>query len=160
MVLIIQGGNKMPTNKKEEMIFTTIMCFLMVLGMSAYNLSLHQQLSLGAFIKGFLPGFIVAFLLDVFLVGVFAKKIAQQLPINKSSKLQVILTITGCMVIGMVLCMSLFGVLMSNGFGANFWSNYFRAIQLNIIVAFPLQLLVVGPIARLILGKLQQATAN
>lgn len=150
----------MPNNKKEEIIFTTIMCFLMVLGMSAYNLMLHQQLSLEALIQGFLPGFIVAFMLDVFLVGVLAKKIVHHLPINKSSKLQVILTITGCMVIGMVLCMSLFGVLMSNGFGVNFWSNYFRAIQLNVIVASPLQLLVVGPIARLILNKLQQATVN
>ncbi|HAP9474240.1 TPA: DUF2798 domain-containing protein, partial [Enterococcus faecium] len=28
----------MPTNKKEGIIFTTMMCFLMVLGMSAYNL--------------------------------------------------------------------------------------------------------------------------
>ncbi|HFL0971373.1 TPA: DUF2798 domain-containing protein, partial [Enterococcus faecium] len=27
----------MPTNKKEGIIFTTMMCFLMVLGMSAYN---------------------------------------------------------------------------------------------------------------------------
>ncbi|HAP8576335.1 TPA: DUF2798 domain-containing protein, partial [Enterococcus faecium] len=26
----------MPTNKKEGIIFTTMMCFLMVLGMSAY----------------------------------------------------------------------------------------------------------------------------
>ncbi|KAF1304030.1 DUF2798 domain-containing protein [Enterococcus saccharolyticus] len=150
----------MPNNKKEEMFFTTIMCMLMVFGMSAYNLVLHQQFSFGALIKGFLPGFIVAFMLDVFLVGAVAKKIVHHLPINKSSKLQVILTITGCMVIGMVLCMSLFGVLMSNGFDVNFWSNYFRAIQLNIIVAFPLQLLVVGPIARLILNKLQQATTN
>ncbi|HAR0739494.1 TPA: DUF2798 domain-containing protein, partial [Enterococcus faecium] len=34
----------MPTNKKEGIIFTTMMCFLMVLGMSAYNLWLHQDL--------------------------------------------------------------------------------------------------------------------
>ena len=32
----------MPTNKKEGMLFTTLMCFLMVFGMSTYNLLLEN----------------------------------------------------------------------------------------------------------------------
>ena len=36
----------MPTNKKEGIIFTTIMCSMMVLGMSLYNLLLHDHLGL------------------------------------------------------------------------------------------------------------------
>ena len=36
----------MPTNKKEGIIFTTIMCSMMVLGMSMYNLLLHDNFGL------------------------------------------------------------------------------------------------------------------
>ena len=102
----------MPTNKKEGMLFTTLMCFLMVFGMSTYNLLLHGEFSLYALSKGLLPGFIVAFILDVFIVGVLAKKIAFSLPFNKEKRLLLILTISSLMIIGMVTCMSLFGLLM------------------------------------------------
>ena len=61
------------------------MCFLMVFGMSTYNLSLHGEFSLYALSKGLLSGFIVAFILDVFIVGVLAKKIAFSLPFNKEN---------------------------------------------------------------------------
>ncbi len=84
----------MPTNKKEGMLFTTLMCFLMVFGMSTYNLLLHGEFSLYALSKGLLPGFIVAFILDVFIVGVLAKKIAFSLPFNKEKRLLLILTIS------------------------------------------------------------------
>ncbi len=50
------------------------MCFCMVLGMSIYNLVLHDSLSWGALSTGLIPGFIVAFILDVFVVGAIAKK--------------------------------------------------------------------------------------
>lgn len=39
---------RLPTNKKEGIIFTTMMCFLMVLGMSAYN---FMAASRSSFIK-------------------------------------------------------------------------------------------------------------
>lgn len=64
----------MPTNKKEGIIFTSLMCFLMVLGMSVYNLWLHGDLYFSNLLIGLVPGFIVAFILDVFIVGVIAKK--------------------------------------------------------------------------------------
>ena len=60
------------------------MCFLMVFGMSTYNL-LHGEFSLYALSKGLLPGFIVAFILDVFIVGVLAKKIAFLYPLIKKN---------------------------------------------------------------------------
>jgi biotin transporter BioY len=145
----------MPTNKKEGIIFTTIMCFMMVLGMSMYNLLLHDKLALIPLAVGLVPGFVVAFILDVFVVGVIAKKIAFQLPINKGSKLQLILTISSLMVLGMVTFMSLFGVLMEGGIPDNLWAAYSQAWRMNVIVALPLQLLIVGPISRTILGKIQ-----
>ena len=61
----------MPTNKKEVMLFTTLMCFLMVFGMSTYNLLLHGEFSLYALSKGLLPGFIVAFIFCLFFRGLW-----------------------------------------------------------------------------------------
>jgi biotin transporter BioY len=145
----------MPTNKKEGIIFTTIMCSMMVLGMSMYNLLLHDKLALIPLAVGLVPGFVVAFILDVFVVGMIAKKIAFRLPINKGSKLQLILTISSLMVLGMVTFMSLFGVLMEGGIPDNLWAAYSEAWRMNVIVALPLQLLIVGPISRTILGKIQ-----
>ena len=145
----------MPTNKKEGIIFTTIMCFMMVLGMSMYNLLLHDHFGLVPLVVGLVPGFVVAFILDVFVVGVIAKKIAFRLPIKKGNKLQLILTISSLMVLGMVTFMSLFGVLMEGGIPDNLWAAYSEAWRMNVIVALPLQLLVVGPVPRTILGKIQ-----
>ena len=139
----------MPTNKKEVMLFTTLMCFLMVFGMSTYNLLLHGEFSLYALSKGLLPGF-----LDVFIVGVLAKKIAFSLPFNKEKRLLLILTISSLMIIGMVTCMSLFGLLMEGQTLS--LSAYFQAWGLNFIVALPYQLLIVGPFSRMILTNYQQ----
>lgn len=144
----------MPTNKKEGMLFTTLMCFLMVFGMSTYNLLLHEEFSLYALSKGLLPGFIVAFILDVFIVGVLAKKIAFSLPFNKEKRLLLILTISSLMIIGMVTCMSLFGLLMEGQTLS--LSAYFQAWGLNFIVALPYQLLIIGPFSRMILTNYQQ----
>lgn len=131
---------------------------MMVAGMSTYNLLLHQHFTWGAFFKGLLPGLIVAFLLDEFVVGKLAKKIAFSLLINREKQIQVILAITFCMVLGMVTCMSLFGVMMEVGIDQNLWSNYLTAWGTNFIFALPLQLLVVGPISRGVLGKIQEST--
>lgn len=69
----------MPTNAKEGIIFTTLMCSMMVFVMSAYNLLLVGKLGVATLLLGFIPGFIVAFILDVLVVGKIAMAI---LPIN------------------------------------------------------------------------------
>ena len=145
----------MPTNKKEGIIFTSLMCFLMVLGMSVYNLWLHGDLYFSNLLICLVPGFIVAFILDVFIVGVIAKKIAFKLPVNSESKFQMIVTISCLMVLGMVTCMSLFGVVIEQGIPDQLFSAYLTAWKINVIVALPLQLLIVGPISRLVLSTIQ-----
>ena len=145
----------MPTNKKESLIFTSLMCSMMLMGMSVYNLLLHGHFSMGELLKGFIPGVIVAFILDEFVVGVLAKKIAFKLPINPEKKIQVILTITFCMVLGMVTCMSLFGIIIELGFPNKMLGLYLHAWKMNFIVALPLQLIIVGPISRKILASIQ-----
>lgn len=145
----------MPTNKKESLIFTCMMCSMMVLGMSLYNLLLHHHFSFPELIKGFIPGFMVAFILDEFVVGVLAKKIAAKAPIDPEKPIQIILTITFAMVLGMVTCMSLFGIIMELGFPESMLGLYLHAWKMNFIVALPLQLFIVGPISRKVLTNIQ-----
>ena len=146
----------MPRNKKEGIIFGVTMCFLMVCGMSAYNLSLVGKLSYTKFAIGLIPGFIVAFFFDTVIVGPIAKKIAFKLPIDKNNKLQIILAISLLMVTGMVTFMSIFGLLMRPEIPQNIVSTYFIGWGMNFITALPLQLLIVGPISRLKLQMLQR----
>lgn len=146
----------MPRNEKEGIIFGVTMCFLMVCGMSAYNLALVGKLSFAKFAVGLIPGFIVAFFFDTVIVGPVAKKIAFKLPIDKNSKLQIILAIS----LLMVTFMSVFGLLMCPELPENIVSAYFTAWEMNFIAALPLQLLLVGPISRLNLQMWQRYFDN
>ena len=150
----------MPRNKKEGIIFGITMCFLMVCGMSAYNLALVGKLSFTKFAFGLIPGFIVAFFFDVVIVGPVVKKLAFKLPIDRNNKLQTILAISLLMVTGMVTFMSVFGLLMRPELPENIVSAYFTAWGMNFIAALPLQLLLVGPISRLKLQMWQRYFDN
>lgn len=127
----------------------------MVIGMSTYNLFLHGNLNLSELLIGFIPGFIVAFILDVFIVGVVAKKIAFKLPINQNSKIQLIIAISTLMIIGMVTFMSMFGLIMNGQMSSLTIATYLGAWGTNFIMALPLQLIIVGPFSRYILGLIQ-----
>lgn len=80
-----------------------------------------------------------------------------KLPFDKSKKLYVALAISTCMVVGMVLCMSVFGLItaaLSNGLNENsLFSAYLMIVLKNFILAYPLQLLIMGPLVRGIFVK-------
>lgn len=137
----------MPTNKKESWIFTGCMCTLMVLGMSIYNIALQGELSFIAVISGFPFAFLVALLLDVFVVGKPAKNIALRLPTNKEKSWQVGISISVCMILGMVTFMSVFGIVMEMGWQQLNWGTYLHTWLFNLIMALPLQLIIVRPLA-------------
>ena len=61
--------NKTPRNFKEAMVFTCLMCEMMVFGLSMWNLSVAGAFSWKHVFLGFIPGFIVAFILDPLIVG-------------------------------------------------------------------------------------------
>ena len=69
----------MGKNKMENFIFTSIVCFFMILGMSSYNSILkngfNSSIISGVFVP-FIPIFFIALAIDWFLVGPLAKKIA------------------------------------------------------------------------------------
>lgn len=67
-----------------------------------------------------------------------------------------ILTISCLMVLGMVTCMSLFGIVIEQGIPEQFLSAYLTAWKMNVIMALPLQLLFVGPVSRAVLATIQK----
>ncbi|VDG20144.1 hypothetical protein MUDAN_BIHEEGNE_01765 [Lactiplantibacillus mudanjiangensis] len=157
----------MPRNWKEEVVFTAIMAGLMVFVMTAYNVTMAQGFSNGlilAILSGYPLGLLVAIILDMLVVGPIAKGLAFKYIINDYMRKRVVLigiTISVLMVLGMVTCMSLFGIAVEGELnGAHVLATYGHTWIFNLIVALPLQLLIVGPIARAVLGKMQQATAN
>lgn len=106
----------MPRNLKEEVVFTAIMAGLMVFVMTAYNVTLAQGFSNGlvmAILSGYPLGLFVAIILDLLVVGPIAKRLAFKYIINDYMRKRVVLigiTISVLMVLGMVTCMSLFGI--------------------------------------------------
>lgn len=148
----------MPRNFKEAMIFTVLMCGMMVLGMSIWNLFLIGQLSVSHVLAGYLPAFVVAFLLDVILVGPLVKSLAFRILKDHHKRWQKILTISGGMALCMATLMSIYGLLY-NGVPLTL-ATYGRAWLGNICMALPLNLLIVGPIARYILSHFQKPSPN
>ncbi|MCM3729247.1 DUF2798 domain-containing protein [Neobacillus cucumis] len=144
----------MPSTRKESILFGTIMFFGMVLVMTIYNLFLNGlfgELPLGEMVVEGIIGFIIALLLDLFIVGPVAKKVAFILPYDKSKKFNVILVISFSMVVGMVLFMSLYGLAtayLENELSSSVISDYLSIVVKNFIVAFPLQFLIMGPVVR------------
>ncbi|MBM7642464.1 DUF2798 domain-containing protein [Streptococcus loxodontisalivarius] len=149
----------MPRNFKEAMIFTCLMCGMMVFGMSIWNLIAAGHFSWSHVFLGYIPGFIVAFLLDVLVVGPIAKKVAisiiMKTPHHEKRWVKIV-GISGCMVLGMVSCMSLYGLIFNLGWSGVSWSAYGQAWITNFVVALPLNFIIVGPIARYILGHFQK----
>lgn len=148
----------MGQTKSQKTIFTVMMCFGMVLGMTIYNMLLNEGFHDQFFnhlLKDFWLGFIVALILDVFIVGKLAKPIALKIvkPNATTKPIKIILTISSCMVVGMVLCMSMYGAILAVGFNTDAFKIYPSCVLLNFIMALPLNLLVVSPLVRFIFGK-------
>jgi hypothetical protein len=145
----------LPTTKKENFYFGMMMCLGMVVFMTIYNLFINGLIGivpLKEILIQFILGFIIAFVLELFIVGPVAHKIAFSLPYDKTKSIFVILSISFFMVVGMVLFMSLFGlgtVYFSNNLGEeSLLKSYFSIAFKNFIFALPLQLIVMGPLVR------------
>ncbi|QNK54357.1 hypothetical protein [Paenibacillus sp. PAMC21692] len=156
----------MPETKREELYFGLMMCTGMVVFMTFYNLATHGLLgSVSALeiIVQLAAAFVVAILLEMFVVGPLAHKALRVLPINKSKKAAVMISLACMMVTGMVLLMSLFGWLMSHGAdlaaSPPFLPGYFQLVLRNFVFALPLQLLVVGPLVRYLFGTIKRKSS-
>lgn len=141
----------MGKNKKEAFVFTLMMCALMVLGMSGYNVILIKGFTnevIKDVLIGYIPTFIVALIVEVFIVGKIAKGIVHKMLKDNDPLFKRILLTSLFMVSGMVLCMSLYGALIHGGLSSELPRAYFTNIGRNFIFALPLQLIIVGPVSR------------
>lgn len=155
-----EGMIKLPTTKRESIQFGLMMCFGMVLVMTIYNFYLNGTFGKMTFIEGisdFFIGFFIAFILDMFIVGPNAKKIALKLAVNTTKTIYKILAISICMVLGMAFFMSIYGLVSTyihNGFTSNSMvADYFKVFGKNLIMALPLQIIIMGPLVRFIFTK-------
>ena len=101
----------MPKHKRESLIYTVMMCFVMVLWMSVYNVTLHMgQFGVETLKEawlGFPVAYIFAMVFDWFVVSGPAKAFAFRFLVKPdSSVLQKVIAVSSCMVIPMVIIMS------------------------------------------------------
>ena len=151
----------MPTNQRESLIYTVMMCFCMVLWMSIYNVSIQMGgLSLVSVEEGWL-GFPIAYVFamccDWFVVSKLAKGVAFRFQVKpESPALHKILAISSCMVVGMVVIMSLYGAAegcVHTGAWDGLLMQWLVNIPRNFIMALPFQLIVAGPLVRFLFRK-------
>jgi len=152
----------MPTNKRESLIYTIMMCFLMVLWMSMYNVTVHSggfnlETVVNAWI-GFPLAYIYAIILDWFIVSGPAKGFSFKYLVKpESSPLKKVIAVSCSMVIPMVIFMSLYGALEACVKSGN-WSQLLiiwgSNIPINIVMALPFQLIIAGPVIRRVFRKL------
>lgn len=146
----------MPKNKRESLIYTVIMCFVMVLWMSMYNVSLHMgTISLETIKEGWIGfpfAYIIAMCFDWFLVSKLAKGFAFKYLVKPShSSLKIVLAVSVCMIIPMVIIMSLYGGMeacLNSGNWHSLLMIWISNMPKNFIMALPFQLIIAGPLVR------------
>lgn len=143
----------MPINKRESLIFTSIMCAFMVYVMTLYNVTRVHGFSIDIFESawlGFPMAYVIAMMADCFIVGPQAKKLAFGLLNQQSPTWKKVITISFFMVSGMVIIMSLFGAIHAVGFSSKTAIVWLYNIPTNFVLALPLQLLIAGPLVRFV----------
>lgn len=146
----------MPQNKRESLIYTVLMCFVMVLWMSIYNVALQYgkldfEVLAAAWI-GFPIAYVFAMCCDWFFVSKLAKGFAFGFLVKpEDSVLKKVVCVSSCMVVPMVLIMSLYGA-VEGAVHTGGWNGILSAwlfnIPCNFVMALPLQLLIAGPLVR------------
>lgn len=152
----------MPKNRRESLIYTVMMCFVMVLWMSLYNVAIHSGEISPEVVREAWLGFPVAYefamICDWFVVSGAAKGFAFRFLVKPgvSSPLRTVIAVSCCMVVPMVFIMSLYGaaeacVKMGE------WGDLIRIWAVNIprnfVMALPFQLLVAGPLVRFLFRR-------
>ncbi len=143
----------MPKNKFQDVIFTIIMVFFMVYAMICYNIALNRggmtnEVFLLAFHELVIMG-PVAFVLDFFLYGGLAKKIAFGIVDPQNAKqYEIVLAISSVTVCLMCPTMSLVATILFSHPGAELIAVWFQKTALNFPMAFFWQIFLAGPVVR------------
>ena len=146
----------MPLHKRESLIYTVMICFVMVLGMSVYNVTLHTGSFNMETIKeswlGLPMAYVYAMCFDWFIVSKPAKAFAFRYLVNPESPVwQKIIAVSCWMVVPMVIVMSFYGGLeacVKSGAWNQLLIIWLINIPKNFIMALPFQLIIAGPLVR------------
>ena len=142
----------MPKTKLESVIFTAVTAWLMVYGMTLYNLVLatgsFTNASFLLALKEMWLEYVIIALCAYFISSPIAKKLAFRVVRPGDRPIAIILSIQVFTVVCQVALASIIGVWHGFGFTGQFVPNYLLTYCRNFIMALPLQLLVAGPLAR------------
>lgn len=147
----------MPKTTGESVFFTALTAWLMVYGMTLYNL----VLATGSFTNAsFLVAleemwleYVIIALCAYFISSPIAKTLAFRVVRPDDRPIAIILTIQVFTVVCQVALASILGVWHGFGFTFQFIPNYLLTYCRNFLLALPLQLLLVGPIARAVFRR-------
>lgn len=149
----------MPKTKFQEIIFTLMMVIVMVYAMVVYNISMDMGgLSNDVFLMAFgelaLMG-AAAFILEMFIAGPLAKKIAFSFVTpGKDRMIVVILAISAVTVCLMCPMMSLLATVLFKGAGTQIISVWIQTTAVNFPMALCWQIFFAGPFVRWLFKRL------
>lgn len=146
----------MPKTKSQKILFSILMSFTMVYGMEVYNNSIiNKGMTNSLFI---LSGgevvmlMIVVIVLETFIGGPLARKLAFRLVNPKKDRpivvILVIQTMTICMMCPMMSLVA--AIVFKGGFSAQIIAKWVQTVATNFPMAFCWQIFIAGPLVRLI----------
>lgn len=142
----------MPKTKLESVFFTGVTAWLMVYGMTLYNLVLAGgSFTNGSFLlalKEMWVEYVIIALCAYFISSPVAKNLAFRVVRPGDRPIAIILAIQIFTVVCQVALASILGVWHGWGFTEQFVPNYILTYCRNFGMALPLQLLLAGPAAR------------
>lgn len=148
----------MPKTKFQSIIFTLITAWIMVYGMTLYNIVLSgvqfKNVTFLIALKSMWIEFIIIFLCAYFISSHIAKICAFRVVQPGDRPIFIIFTIQIFTVVSQVALASILGTYKGYGFTVDFIPDYIMTYCKNFIMALPLQMLIAGPMARFLFRKI------
>ena len=147
----------LPQNKKQDIIFTLFMAFVMVYAMICYNITLsvggmHNFIFLAAF-KELLIMWPIAIALELIFVGRLAQKLAFRFVTpGKDPMILIILAISAISVCLMCPLMSFAATLLFKNAGKEIIAVWLQTTAMNFLMALCWQIFFAGPLVRNVFG--------
>lgn len=149
----------MPKTKFQDIIFTLIMVVVMVYALVVYNIALDRGgLTNEVFVMAFgelvVMG-IAAFLLEMFIAGPLAKKLAFRIVTPGEDRMTAVILVISAMTV-CIMCplMSLIATLLFKGVDSQVIAKWIQTTVMNFPMAFCWQIFFAGPFVRWIFGHL------
>lgn len=154
----------LPRNNKEGLIYGIIICVLSCVFMATINIAIGMgglsKESMIVTLKSIPFLFVIALLLENFVVGKFAEKAVERFSASTDSFNAQILFRIFFTVIGMSIIMSIIGGIFGKGFSIDVIKDFPKVWPRNFCMIFFWELLVAQPIARKVMRILHKDDEN